>query len=225
MAEENETSSGKKRRIIHWNPQAGREQVKRRWTWQRIVGWGVGGFFAILIAAGLVIRGLKLVLGPDVFTGGPVATGAGPNLADATAAFVTQANAEQAQAIAGKTLAQLRRMPADHPVQMQQMILMEKSFAEAELMLSRRAYARAFMTFEALSGEMEAFSTNVKIKGEAKQSYDSILLRIKDLEVARDLAPGSLEAAFEAAGQGRQLLTDGNFTGAKKIFDQGFAEL
>ncbi len=225
MAEENETSSGKKRRIIHWNPEAGREQVKRRWTWQRIVGWGVGGFFAILIAAGLVIRGLKLVLGPDVFTGGPVATGAGPNLADANAAFVTQANAEQAQEIAGKTLAQLRRMPADHPVQMQQMILMEKSFAEAELMLSRRAYARAFMTFEALRGEMEAFSTNVKIKGEAKQSYDAILLRIKDLEVARELAPGSLEAAFEAAGQGRQLLTDGNFTGAKKIFDQGFAEL
>jgi tetratricopeptide (TPR) repeat protein len=76
-----------------------------------------------------------------------------------------------------------------------------------------------------LNRDMDAFMTNVKIKGEARQAYDAILLRIKDLELARTLAPGALEAAFVAAGTGRQLLTDGNFTGAKKVFDQGFAEL
>jgi tetratricopeptide (TPR) repeat protein len=76
-----------------------------------------------------------------------------------------------------------------------------------------------------LNQDIDAFSKNVKIKGEARQAYDAILLRIKDLELARSLAPGKLEAAFEAAGAGRQLLNDGNFTGAKKVFDEGFAEL
>jgi tetratricopeptide (TPR) repeat protein len=225
MAEDNDTSAGKKRRIIHWNPEAGREQTKRRWTWKRIVGWSVGGTLGLLIVAGVLIRVAKLVLGPDVFSGRPVAAEAGPNLADANAAFVTQAKAEQSHELAAKTLAQLRRMPADHPVQMQQMILMEKSFNEGETALSHREYGEAFAIFNALGKDMEAFSTNVKIKGEAKQSYDAILLRIKELEIARDLAPGTLDAAFEAAGQGRQLLNDGNFTGAKKIFDQGFADL
>ena len=39
------------------------------------------------------------------------------------------------------------------------------------------------------------------------------------------LAPGRLESAFETAGAGRQLMTDGNFTGAKQFFDRGFADL
>ncbi|MBI4624987.1 MAG: hypothetical protein HY736_17440 [Verrucomicrobia bacterium] len=79
--------------------------------------------------------------------------------------------------------------------------------------------------FDALSRDMDAFGKNVKIKGEVKQAYDAILLRMKDLEIARDLAPGSLEAAYEAASAGRQLVNDGNFTGAKKVFDRGSAEL
>src|SRR4051812_3498798 len=59
MAEENESSSGRKRRVIHWNPDAGREQISRRWMWKRIVGWSVGGFFALLFTAGIVIRVAK----------------------------------------------------------------------------------------------------------------------------------------------------------------------
>jgi len=225
MAEENDTHSGKKRRIIHWNPHAGREQAERRWTWRKILAWGVGGSFGLLLAAGLVIRGVKLVLGPDVFSNQAVAVGTGQNIEDANAAFVTQAKAEQLREMASKTLVQLRRMPADHPLQMQQLILIETSFNEGDALLARRDYGRAFAIFETVNREMEAFSQNVKIRGEARQSYDAILLRINELEIARDLAPGTLESAFEAAGMGRQLLTDGNFTGAKKIFDNGFAQL
>ena len=60
MAEENETNTGKKRRIIHWNPDAGREQTQRRWTWKRVLAWSVGGFFGLLIVAGIVIRAAKM---------------------------------------------------------------------------------------------------------------------------------------------------------------------
>lgn len=225
MAEENDVSAGKKRRIIHWNPDAGREQVRRRWTWKRIVLWSVGGFFGLLFAAGIVIRVAKLVLGPDIFGPRAAAPAAAPNVADASNAFISQAKAEQAHELTAKALGELKKIPPDHPVQLQQLILMEKSFGEAETMLRDHEFGRAFVIFQNLKGDIEAFSNNVKIKGEAKQAYDAILLRIRELELARTLAPGALEAAFESAGAGRQLLNDGNFTGAKKVFDRGFAEL
>lgn len=225
MAEENESLSAKKRRIIHWNPDAGREQVSRRWTWKRILVWTVGGFFGLLFAAGIVIRGAKLVLGPDIF--GPresVATG-GTSVKDANDQFVSRAKAEQAHELAGKGLREVKRIPADHPVQIEQLIVMEKAFAQGESLLAAHEFGRAYELFQALHGEVDAFSQNVKAKGEAKQGYDKILLRIKDLELARSLAPGALEAAFEAASLGRQLLNDGNFSGAKKVFDRGEGEL
>jgi tetratricopeptide (TPR) repeat protein len=103
--------------------------------------------------------------------------------------------------------------------------MMEKSFNQGEALVKAHEFGRAFAIFEALNRDIDAFTKNVKIKGEARQSYDAILLKIKDLELARSLAPGRLEAAFESAGAGRQLLNDGNFTGAKKVFDEGFAEL
>jgi tetratricopeptide (TPR) repeat protein len=223
MAEEIE-SGAKKRRIIHWNPNAGREQATRRWTWKRILAWSVGGFFGVLIAAGIVIRGVKLVFGPDVFhRQGTVATS--QSLGDASSEFVSRAKAEQAHVIASKSLNEVKRIPADHPVQVEQLIVMEKNFGQGESFLAAHEWGRAYAVFEGLGQDIDAFSKNVKAKGEAKQGYDKILLRIKDLEIARTLAPGKLEAAFEAAGAGRQLLADGNFSGAKRVFEQGEAQL
>jgi tetratricopeptide (TPR) repeat protein len=225
MAEETEQNSGKKRRIIHWNPDAGREQVRSRWTWKRILGWSVGGFFGLLIVAGIAIRGIKLVFGPQIFQPRVATSAVGQTVADANSAFISVAKAEQLHELASKSLRELKRMPTDHPVQLEQMIVMEKNFLEGETLLKKHEFSQAFVIFEGLNKDIDAFSKNVKIKGEAKQAYDAILLRIKDLELARTLAPGTLDAAFEAAGTGRQLLNDGNFTGAKKIFDGGFAEL
>lgn len=216
-------SSGKKHRIIHWNPHAGREQVTRRWTWKRVVIWSVGGTFGLLLAAGIVIRAAKFVLGPEILR--PRAQEVAPTIADASSAFISQAKAEQAHEIALKSLVELRRMPQDHPVQLQQLIVMQKTFDDGEALLAGQKFAAAFVTFDGLMRDMDAFSQNVKIKGEVRQAYDAMLLRIQELELARTLAPGSLEAAFESAGAGRQLLNDGNFTGAKRIFDRGFAEL
>lgn len=225
MAEDNESNATKKRRIIHWNPDAGREEVRRRWTWKRILGWSVGGFFGLLFAAGLVIRGIKLVLGPDVFQTRAAVAVAEPTVSDANTAFISQAKAEQAFELTSKALRELRRVPTDHPSQLEHLIMMEKAFSQGEALVKAHEFGRAFAIFETLNQDIDAFTKNVKIKGEARQAYDAILLRIKDLELARSLAPGKLEAAFEAAGAGRQLLNDGNFTGAKKVFDEGFAEL
>ena len=67
MAEENEVSGGRKRRIIHWNPDAGKQEERRRWSWPRVAAWTAGVTVGLLLAAGLIIRGIKLVWGPEVF--------------------------------------------------------------------------------------------------------------------------------------------------------------
>src|ERR1044071_8840071 len=103
MAEETELNSAKKRRIIHWNPDAGREQVSRRWTVKRIAAWTVGGFFGLLFAAAIVIRVANLVLGPDIFQPRAAATTAGQTLAAANSAFISQAKAEQAHEMVAKS--------------------------------------------------------------------------------------------------------------------------
>lgn len=226
MADENEVNAGKKRRVIHWNPDAGKPEERRRWTWPRIAAWSAGGLFGLLLAAGLVIRGIKLVWGPDVFQPRAAETvAAAPTVEGASSAFISRAKAEQAFELASKALKELRRLPTDHPSQLEQLIVMEKSFTQSEALMKGHEFARAFGLLETLNQDIDAFSRNVKAKGEARQAYDAILLRIKDLEVARALAPGRLEAAFESAGAGRQLMTDGNFSGAKQVFDRGFAEL
>ena len=224
MAEEIDSGS-KKRRIIHWNPDAGRELQQRRWTWKRILLWSVGGFFGLLFAAGIVIRVAKLVLGPDIFESRAAAVAGGESVSDANSAFISRAKAEQAHELTSKALRELRKIPADHPSQLEDLIMMEKSFNQGETLLGSHEFGQAFATFEALDLEIDAFTKNVKAKGEARQGYDKILLRIKDLEIARSLAPGALESAFESAGAGRQLLNDGNFTGAKRVFDEGEALL
>lgn len=225
MAEENELNAGKKRRVIHWNPDAGREQVRRRWTWKRILAWSVGGFFGLLFAAGLVIRGIKLVMGPDVFQPRTAVVAAEPTVSAASSAFISRAKAEQAYELTSKALRELRRVPTDHPSQLEHLVMMEKAFGQGEGLVKAHEFSRAFVIFESLNQDIDKFTKNVKVKGEARQAYDAILLKIKDLEPARTLAPGKLEAAYESAGAGRQLLNDGNFLGAKKIFDEGFAEL
>lgn len=225
MADETDSPPGKKRRIIHWNPEAGRETEQRRWTWKRITLWTVGGFCGLLLAGRITVEITKLVLGPQVFKSGEAVVVNTQTHGDANTAFVSQSKAELSHATATKALNELRRLPHDHPVQLQRLILITKSFQEGEGLLAGHEWARAFSTFEALNVDMDTFSRNVKAKNEAQQGYDAILLRIKDLERARSLAPGTLEAAFESAGAGRKLLDDGNFLGAKKSFDEGFAEL
>lgn len=226
MAEELLDPPGKKRRIIHWNPDAGREAVQTRWTWKRILAWSVGGFFGLLFAAGLVIRTIKWIAGPDVFKPHAEVAVAGAETPEQVGTvFVSQSKAELLHETAAKQLASLRRMPQDHPVQLQQLILIEKGYVDAETLLRDHEWAKSYMAFEAVNKDMDTFAANVKAKAEATSAKDGILMRIKDLEPARELAPGKLEAAFEAAGAARKLLDEGNFLGAKKLYDQGFADL
>jgi tetratricopeptide (TPR) repeat protein len=223
MAEEIEPITGKKRRIIHWNPDAGKEPVRRRWSWGRVVLWTVGGFFGLLFAAGGVIRLIKMVK-PEAFQAQAPAAAEAGNV-DPNAAFVSETKAEFTHENTGKALAELRRLPMTNPRQVEKFVLLEKDFLIAESVLASHDYAQAFASFEALNRRIEEFSLSIKMRDEAQVAYDTILLKIKALEIARSLAPDALEAATTSASAARQFLSDGDFLSAKKVLDEGFAQL
>lgn len=225
MAEQNEPIPSKKRRVIHWNPEAGNEPVKSAWTWKRIVGWSVGGFFGLLFAAGIVIRVAKLVLGPDIFKSRAEMVAGAETPEAANSGYISETKAEFAHETSAKQLAGLRRLPTDHPVQLQRLILLEKAFQDGEAALRSHEFTLAFKIFDTLKSDIDAFTKNVQARQVALQSDGNIQVRMKDLEIARDLAPGTLEAAMGNAAEGRRLLNEGNFTSAKEVFDKGFAEL
>mgnify|MGYP001555019065 FL=1 len=224
MAEQIDPAPPKRRRVIHWNPEAGRETVQRRWSWKRIVGWTVGGFFGLLFAAGIVIRVTKAIMGPDVFAS-QAEIAAAQGAEDSTSGYISETKAAYAHENAAKALADLRRLPTNHPVQVERLVLIEKSFQDGEALLASHEFSKAFAAFQALNSEMAAFSKNVQLKQEAQLEEGKIQVRMKDLEIARSLAPGTLEAAMDDAAEGRRLMNDGNFTSAKDVFDRGFAEL
>lgn len=223
MSESPESAPAKKRRIIHWDPEHGNTSRERRWTPLRFLGWTVGGFVALLLVAGLVIRGVKLVFGPQVFQ----LAGAGAGVAPETPgdAFVSQSKAELARENAAKALAEMRKLPQDHDSQLQRLILIEKAFLAGDSLLQSGSYARAYSVFDELNRQLDAYALEVKLKAETQKAYDEVLARMKDLDRARSLAPQEFETAFADAGMGRQLYIQGSFALAKKEFDRAFAAL
>ncbi len=225
MAEENDSVGGKKRRIIHWNPDAGRGPEKSRWTWRRIAAWSVGGLLGLFVTAAVLIRVAKVVFGPEIFQSSPAMAGAPAAPNDPSLAFVSRSKAELARDTADKALNELRRLPQDHPVQLQKLVLMQKAYLGGESLLASGEFGKAFAHYEALNREIDAFSRSLKDKQEAQEAYDAILVKIRELDRARSLAPELLDAAFAAAGTGQEFMSTGNFSAAKQRFKEGFAEL
>jgi tetratricopeptide (TPR) repeat protein len=222
---DHDSAGAKKHRVIHWNPDAGSAPARRRWSWPRIILWSVGGFFGLLIAAGIVIRAIKLVAGPQVFQSSGAVAGGGAGSSDPNIAFVSQTRAEFAHETAAKGLAAIRRLPQNHPTQLEKLILIEKEYVAGESLLAAHDYGAAFQHYTALNGQIDEFNRLIKAKQEAQTAYDSILVKIKDLDRARSLIPEAFESATTHAGNGRQFLNDGSFFAAKKELDDGMADL
>jgi len=107
MSEQTDSSPAKKRRVIHWDPEHGQATGKKRWTVLRIVAWGFGGTLALLLLAGLVIRGIRIVVGPQFLR--PEAAVEVASRESAGTAFVSESKAALARENVAKALAEIRR--------------------------------------------------------------------------------------------------------------------
>ena len=225
MSEQTDPSPAKKRRVIHWDPEHGQAAGTKRWTILRIAAWGLGGALALLLVAGLVIRGIRAVVGPQFLRPAAVAAVEVASRESAGTAFVSESKAMLARENVAKALAEIRRMPQDHPSQLQQLILIEKSFLGCDVLMEAHDYARAYGQLTALAREIDEFAENVKLKQVTQKAYDEIIVRMKELDRARSLAPAEFETAFTNAGIGQQFFKDGRFATAKKQYDLSYAAL
>ncbi len=223
MSEQTDPTPAKKRRVIHWDPEHGQSTGKKSWTILRYAVWAAGGLLALLIVAGLIIRGIRMVAGPQFLR--PAAAAEVASQESAGSAFVTESKAALARENVAKALAELRRMPQDHPNQLQQLILIEKAFLTCDILMDARDYPKAFVQLTALAREIDDFSENVKLKQVTQKAYDEIIVRMKELDRARSLAPAEFETAFANAGTGRQFFNEGRFATAKKQYDLAYAAL
>ena len=189
----------------------------------RLAAWGFGGTLALLLLAGLVIRGIRLVVGQQFLR--PVAAVEVVSRESAGSAFVSESKAALARENVAKALAEIRRMPQDLPSQLQQLILIEKSFLGCDVLMEAHDYAQAYAQLTALGREIDEFGENVKLKQVTQKAYDEIIVRMKELDRARSLAPAEFETAFTNAGTGQQFFKDGRFATAKKQFDLSYAAL
>ena len=223
MSEPLDPSLPRKRRVIHWDPDHGRSNGSKHWTVLRVAAWSLVGAVAVLITAGLIIRGLRLVVGPQFLRPSMVATNGAET--DPSLAFVSESKATLARENVAKALNEMRRLPQDHPSQLQQLILIEKAFLGGDELLAAHKYSAAYAHFSALGHELDAYGENVKLKQSTQKAYDEVLARMRDLDRARPLAPEEFETAFASAGAGRQFFVDGSFATAKRQFDDAFAAL
>ena len=223
MSEQTDSSPAKKRRVIHWDPEHGQATGKKRWTVLRIVAWGFGGTLALLLLAGLVIRGIRIVVGPQFLR--PEAAVEVASRESAGTAFVSESKAALARENVAKALAEIRRMPQDHPNQLEQLIRIEKDFLGCEALMEAHDYARAYAQLTALGHEIDEFAENVKMKQATQKAYEEIIVRMKELDRARSLAPQEFETAFTNAGTGREFFKNGRFATAKKQYDLAYAAL
>lgn len=194
----------------------------------RIMLWTAGGLLGLFLLAALGIRGVRLVVGPETFarwTAPTPASSAPASAADPTAGFVSRSKAELARETAQRGLGEIRRLPQDHPAQLQRLIMIERAFMAAETLQTAREYDRAWEQYDMIEREIEAYAQAAELRREVQQAYDRVLVRIRDLGAARSLADQQLDEAFAAAGIGRQFFHDGDFVAAKSRFDQAFAEL
>jgi tetratricopeptide (TPR) repeat protein len=223
MSDAPDSAPAKKRRIIHWDPEHGRAAGKRPWTALRILAWSVGGLFGLILVAGLAVRGVRLVVGPQFLRPGGVVAAPAPE--SPGMAFVSESKAELAHETASKALVELRRLPQDHPSQLEQLIGIEKDFLAGEALLNAHDFSQAYAHFVALNRDIDDYALNVKLKQETQKAYDEVIVRMKDLDRARSLAPKEFETAFSDAGIGQEFFKAGRFVRAKKQFDSAFAAL
>jgi hypothetical protein len=224
MPEETESSPTRKRRVIHWNPDAGKAQQRSRWTLQRIAAWVVVGPVALLLVAAVVIRGAKLVFGPQVFGGAPAAA-APVQPENASAVFATETKAQFAHDTATKGLAQVAKLPQNHPSQLSQLVLLQKGMIDGEALLERRDFTNALARFELLNRQIEEYTQSIAAKQVAQDGFNEIIQRIRELEGSRNLLPEALEAANTAAAESSRYFKEGSFLAAKRALEAGFAEL
>ena len=230
MPDDSSQPPGNRHQIIHWNPghETAQEPPPARSS-NRTLYLVLGGCALFVVTVGLTWLVFSLSNRQTEPSSGPASYDSlaiGEALSgDPRALFVSRSRAELSRDTASRSLAEFRRMPAEHPRILQEMIIMEKEYLEGERLLERSDFRDALLQFELVNQKIENFSEQIALRRRAKEGYDNFLVRIERLEMGRNLAPSAYNRAFSAASEGRQFLEQGSFQAAATKLDEADAAM
>ncbi len=213
---------GKKRRIIHWNPDeedsspAGVERKNR------------GLMFFVPIIAGLVVFSGLAYVGLKFYSkgheGAPGGAGENGQAGDNTGgrgelAFVSPQKVQRELDKLRQEISAIRKVTDDHPVLIKNLVMMETAFDEGSKSYTSGNYRQAMTFLEEVGGLIDEQKSLINLQSETKAIHDEFLNLIEASETGRSLAPFEFEKASAIGNEGEIHLSKGAFTEAILSFE------
>lgn len=212
---EEPSQTPRKHRIIHWNPEDEEAAEKARSSKNRMI--------TLCIVAGVaaiaVISLIALWDNPDqdakaLATRLGVIDEALPER-NFQEAFASRSKADLEMASAESGLEKIRQMRVNHPILTTKLVAVEREYIQAEELMKRTAYDKAYEISVRVNSQIEEFSQLVEAKIATQEMYDNFLIRVDELKQSKHLNPKAYDTAFDAASAGKQFLTEGSFTASE----------
>ena len=212
---EDPSQQPRKHRIIHWNPEDEEAAEKARSSRRRLI--------TLSVLAGIAVIGVVSLIAlwdnPDE-DAKALATRLGvmeeelPER-DFREAFASRSKADLEKANAESGLEKIRQMRVNHPILTTKLVSAERDYIQAEELMRRTAYDRAYVSFTQVNAQIEEFSQLVEAKIATQEMYDNFLIRVDELKPSKHLKPEAYDEAFDAASGGKQFLMEGSFTASE----------
>ena len=212
---EDRSQTPRKRRIIHWNPEDEEAAERARSSRKRLITLCVAaGIVAIAVVSLIALWENPNQDAKALATRLGVIDEALPKQ-DFREAFASRSKADLEMASADSGLGKIRQMRVNHPILTTKLVSVEREFIQAENLMARTAYVRAYEAFIKVNSDIEDFSRLVDAKISTQDMYDNFLIRVDELKQSKHLNPEAYDQAFDAASAGKQFLMEGSFTASE----------
>jgi len=212
---EDSHQSPRKHRVIHWNPEDEEAAERARSSKRKLITISVSATVIVALLISVVVFWENPDEDTKALTDRLGITDEAIPERSFQEAFASRSKADLELETSKSGLEKIRQMRVNHPILTTKLVAIEREFLQAEDLMRRKAYDRAFDTFKNVNTEIEDFSNLVEAKIATQEMYDNFLIRVDELKPSKHLNPEAYDAAFDAASAGKQFLTEGSFTASK----------
>ena len=229
MSDDSEQKPGsvKRRRIVHWNPEAengdpsaraAKKKSKKPFIY-------IGGGLLIALALFIVIR-IYMITVEDTAKSEQEAVDISPlNTGTAKYRFVSRERVERFKAGAISAIDVVKKLTDEHEVLLQNLLSIETNFDKANKLIDSGDYPQAMELFDSITDSVEDFKKLIALKEQANARYDDFLVLVETNEKIRMFAPFEYEIAVNFGIEGRNAYETGSFSEAFNAFTAGIAAM
>ncbi len=205
----------RKHRVIHWNPEDEEAAERARSSKRKLIAISVSAAVVVVLLVGVIALWENPDKDTKALTDRLGITDEAVPERTFQEAFASRSKADLELETAKSGLEKIRQMRVNHPILTTKLVAVEREFLQAEDLMKRKAFDRAFETFTSVNAQIEDFSNLVEAKLATQEMYDNFLIRVDELKPSKHLNPEAYDEAFDAASAGKQFLTEGSFTASK----------